>query len=174
MPRRPLRVALLLGLLLELSVLAGCGGAPRLDAEAGGTSAAIECVPYARQASGIQLYGDAAAWWDEAAGRYPRTGQPQPGAVLVFRRSARLPHGHVSVVTRVDGARDITVTQANWVHHRIAAAEPVVDVSAANDWTAVRVWWAPAHSLGVTVYPAYGFVGPATSAAAAMDRTAAN
>jgi hypothetical protein len=36
-----------------------------------------------------------------------------------------------------------------------------VDVSADNDWTEVRVWWAPSGQLGTTVYPTYGFVGPA-------------
>ena len=142
-----------------LSILLPAGLAVR--AGGGGVSADVECVPYARQASGVQLYGDAADWWDEAAGRYARSARPQAGAVLVFERSARLPHGHVSVVTSVTAPRAVLVTQANWVHHSIGAAEPVVDVSPGNDWTAVRVWWAPAHALGVTVYPAYGFVGPA-------------
>ena len=155
MMRWPVCVVLLLGL-----ALAGCGSSPRL-ASGGGSNEAIECAPYARQASGIQLYGDAAAWWDEAAGRYARSDQPQPGAVLVFRRSGRLPYGHVSVVKGVSSGREIIVTQANWVHHRIARAEPVVDVSPGNDWSAVRVWWAPSGQLGTTVYPTFGFVGPA-------------
>jgi hypothetical protein len=157
MVRSPVCVVLLLGL-----ALAGCGSSPRLATGGGGGSGeAIECAPYARQASGIQLYGDAAAWWDEAAGRYARSTQPQRGAVLVFRRSGRLPYGHVSVVSGVSSGREIIVTQANWVHHRIARAEPVVDVSPGNDWSAVRVWWAPSGVLGTTVYPTFGFVGPA-------------
>ena len=94
-------------------------------------------------------------------GRYKRSEQPAPGAVLVFRRSPRLPYGHVSVVREVSSGREIIVTQANWVHHRIARAEPVVDVSPGNDWSAVRVWWAPSSVLGTTIYPTYGFVGPA-------------
>jgi len=148
-------------LLLSLG-LTGCGSSPRLASSAGGgSSEAIECAPYARQVSGIDLYGDAAAWWDEAAGRYRRSTIPQRGAVLVFRRSGRLPYGHVSVVSGVSSGREITVTQANWVHHRIARAEPVVDVSPGNDWSAVRVWWAPSGVLGTTVYPTFGFVGPA-------------
>ena len=156
MVRWPVCVVLLLGL-----ALAGCGSSSRLGSNAGGHGEAIECAPYAREASGIQLYGDAAAWWDEAAGRYPRSAQPQRGAVLVFRRSGRLPYGHVSVVRGVSSGREIIVTQANWVHHRIARAEPVVDVSPGNDWSAVRVWWAPSGVLGTTVYPTFGFVGPA-------------
>jgi hypothetical protein len=83
-----------------------------------------------------------------------------PGAALVFRRSARLPFGHVSVVTRVLSPREILVTHANWVHHRITRDEPVIDVSPRNDWTEVRVWWAPAGQMGGGVYPAYGFILP--------------
>ncbi len=154
-------------LLLSLG-LAGCGSSPRLGE---GSASNLECAPYARQVSGIQLYGDAAAWWDEAAGRYPRTDQPQPGAVLVFRRSSRLPYGHVSVVRGVSSGREIMVTQANWVHHRVGRAEPVVDVSSGNDWSEVRVWWAPSGQLGTTVYPTFGFVGPA--GARATDQVAA-
>ena len=146
--------------------LAGCGSQPRL-----GSSANVECAPYARRTSGLQLYGDAAGWWDEAAGQYARTDVPQPGAVLVFRATGRLPHGHVSVVSQVQSGREIVVTQANWVHHHIAPEDPVVDVSAGNDWTSVRVWWAPTGQLGTTVYPTYGFIGPA--GAAPSDRVAA-
>ena len=141
-------------------LLLGAVPRPRRSAGDAETFADIECVPYARQASGIQLYGDAAAWWDQAAGRYARAEQPQPGAVLVFRRTPRLPHGHVSVVTQVASAREIVVTQANWVHGRIGRAEPVVDVSLDGDWSAVRVWWAPSGQMGATVYATFGFVGP--------------
>ena len=145
-------------MLLSALALAGCGSSRRL---ASGAASDTECVPYARAASGIELYGDAADWWDEAAGRYRRAAAPQPGAVLVFRRTGRLPHGHVSVVGALQSGREILVSQANWVHHRIARGEPVLDVSPANDWTAVRVWWAPSGQLGATVYPTFGFVGPA-------------
>ena len=140
-----------------LAACAGQGGPGRADLSG---TAGVECVPYARQVSGIQLYGDAASWWDGAAGQYDRGPQPSPGAVLVFRRSGRLPHGHVSVVAALRSAREIRVTQANWVHGRIARDEPVVDVSPANDWTAVRVWWQPASALGTTVYPTFGFIAP--------------
>ncbi len=144
---------------LAVFILAACSGAgaPR----AGGAAAtALECVPYAREVSGIQLYGDAASWWDAAAGQYDRSSQPSRGAVLVFRRSGRLPHGHVSVVASLRSRREILVTQANWVHGRIAHGEPVVDVSPGNDWTAVRVWWAPSGVLGTTAYPTFGFIAP--------------
>ena len=120
----------------------------------------MECAPYARQVSGIQLHGEAYSWWDQAAGRYDRGSVPRPGSVLVFRRSARLGSGHVSVVQRVVSDREIMVTQANWMRGHVTHDEPVVDVSSGNDWSAVRVWWAPTATLGLTAYPTYGFIGP--------------
>ncbi len=120
----------------------------------------MECAPFARDVTGIQLYGDAASWWEQAAGRYRRAEQPEAGGVLVFRRSGRLPSGHVSVVARLVSDREIRVTQANWVHHRVTRDEPVLDVSPGNDWTEVRVWWAPAGALGASVYPTFGFILP--------------
>ncbi len=125
-----------------------------------GASTSLECAPFARQVSGIQLYGAAYSWWDQAAGHYARSTQPVPGGVLVFRRGGSLDSGHVSVVDRVVSAREITVTQANWVHRRITRNEPVLDVSPGNDWSAVRVWWAPTGALGSTIYPTYGFIAP--------------
>ena len=56
------------------------------------------------------------------------------------------------------GARQILVTQANWVHSRVSLDQPVIDVSAANDWSIVRVWWPPSGGMGITDYPAYGFI----------------
>lgn len=139
-------------------LLGGCGGgSPR---GYGGTSSSLECAPFARQVSGIQLYGDAASWWDQAAGRYERGPDPVEGGVLVFRRSGRLPYGHVSVVARRVSDREIRVTQANWVHRRVTRDEPVRDVSANNDWSRVKVWWAPSNTLGSTEYPTYGFIAP--------------
>ena len=149
-----------LGLVVLLAV-AGCGRS--LPSPSAGTAANVECVPFARALSGVQIYGDAYTWWDAASGRYRRGADPAPGAVLVFRRTVRLPAGHVSVVSQVTGDREIRVTQANCVHDRITRNEPVVDVSPTHDWTAVRVWWAPANVLGATTYPTYGFVGPANA-----------
>ena len=146
------------GLLLLLAV-AGCGGGGRLPAA--GTASGVECAPFARAESGVQLYGEAYTWWAGASGRYDRGATPRPGAVLVFRRTGRLPSGHVSVVTEAGRPGEIRVSQANWVHGRITRDEQVVDVSSGHDWTAVRVWWAPAGALGATTYPTYGFVGPA-------------
>ncbi len=153
-----------------LVLLSGLAAAGCASGGGSGPSSSLECAPYARATSGVQLYGDAADWWDEAAGRYPRTDHPQPGAVLVFRRSGRLPYGHVSVVDEVKSDREIRVNQANWVHRHLGREEPVVDVSPDNDWSEVRVWWAPARQLGSTVYQTFGFVGPA--GASVTDRVA--
>jgi hypothetical protein len=76
----------------------------------------------------------------------------------VFQRSDRLPSGHVAVVSRVLCSRQIPVTHANWVHHRISEDQPVIDISAANDWPMVRVWWPPTGEMGLSEYPAYGFI----------------
>lgn len=146
--------------IVMLLLLSACGGGNRAATGAAGASTSLECAPFARQETGIQLFGDAASWWDQAPGRYDRGPDPVPGGVLVFRRSGRLGSGHVSVVRRVVSGREITVTQANWVHRRITRDEPVVDVSTGNDWSAVRVWWAPSRALGSTVYPTYGFIAP--------------
>ena len=160
--------------LAGLTILSACAGSPARPSmsSAGSRAASVECAPYAREVSGIQLFGDAASWWDSSAGRYERSAEPSPGAVLVFRRSGRLPSGHVSVVARLRSAREILVTQANWVHGRIARSEPVVDVSPGNDWSAVRVWWEPSGVLGTTTYPTFGFIGP--QPAARSDIVAAN
>ena len=141
-------------LALSVSACGGAGGGLRSSA------GSLECAPYARQMTGVQLYGDAASWWDQADGRYAKSSEPVPGGVLVLRRSGRLPYGHVAVVRSQLSSREITVDQANWVHHRVTTGEPVIDVSDANDWSQVRVWWDPANSMGVTTYPAYGFIAP--------------
>jgi surface antigen len=108
----------------------------------------------------VALRGAAADWWEEAAGRYVRAERPRRGDLLVFRRSGRLPSGHVAVVRGVEDRRTILVDQANWVHRRISRGEPVVDVSPGNDWSEVRVWWSPAGQLGVSPYATYGFIRP--------------
>ncbi|HVZ07240.1 CHAP domain-containing protein [Rhodopila sp.] len=143
-------------------VLAACGST-RPSPESGsyvGGSVAIECAPFARALTGVNLTGDAADWWPQAAGRYQRSANPDVGSLLVFRRSSRLPSGHVAVVSQVLSARQIRVSQANWVHHRVTRDQSIVDVSPAGDWTQVRVFWPPTGQLGTTVYPTFGFIHP--------------
>ncbi len=137
---RPFLPLLLIGAL----GLAACGtrapvGGAYLGGYVGGMVTA-ECAPFARALSGVRLAGEAADWWWEADGRYVRQDTPEEGSVLVLRRSDRLPSGHVAVVSQVLSARQILVTQANWVHHRVTEDQPVIDVSPGNDWSLVRVW----------------------------------
>ena len=149
---------------LALSALSACGsngptGGVRLGDYVGG-SVPIECAPFARALTGVQLRGAADDWWSEAAGRYQRAATPEVGGILVLRRSDRLPFGHVAVVTTVLSSRQVLVSQANWVHHRVSQDQPVIDVSARNDWSVVRVWWPPTDQMGVAEYPARGFILP--------------
>jgi CHAP domain len=154
---RGLRAAAVVALLLSACASGGPtgGGGAYVGGDVG-----LECAPFARALTGVQLSGAAYTWWDSAAGRYQRSSTPAAGSVLVLRQEGRLPSGHVAVVSRVLSGREILVTQANWVHHRVTEDQPVVDVSAANDWTAVRVWWPPSAQVGSHEYPAYGFIRP--------------
>ena len=157
----PRHIAVLLAVILALSACASGQPSGRMPVGSyvGGMVAA-ECAPFARALSGVGLRGEAADWWVQADGRYARLHNPEEGSVLVLRRSARLPSGHVAVVSRVLSAREVLITQANWVHHRVTADQPVIDVSAYNDWSLVRVWWPPSGEMGAADYPAYGFIRP--------------
>lgn len=122
----------------------------------------ISCVPFARQASGIELKGNAANWWDEADGLYARGSQPESGSVLNFRANASMRLGHVAVVTSVISSREIEIDHANWTGPGAAAGGisrniSVIDVSPANDWTAVRVGLGHTGQYG-SIYPTYGFI----------------
>jgi hypothetical protein len=120
----------------------------------------LSCVPFARALTGIGLHGDAADWWDLAAGRYARTHTPSVGGVLVFGRSSRVPSGHLSVVSRLLDERHIHVIQANWVPGELDVDQLVVDVSEGNDWSLVRVWYPPTARMGAHEYETYGFILP--------------
>ena len=122
-----------------------------------------QCVPFARAASGIQIYGDAWTWWSQAEGRYDRGHKPRPGAVIVFERSDRLRLGHVAVVSRVVEKRVVMLTHANWSRQngeRGHAEQDVTlfDVSPGNDWSAVKVWYRDSNGLGGSIYPVNGFI----------------
>lgn len=121
----------------------------------------LQCVPYAREQSGIAIRGHAWTWWDKAARRYERSDRPEIGSVLVFKRTGRNRYGHLAVVTQIRGEREIVVSHANWLNRgQIHIDTPVYDVSKGNDWSQVRVWYTPGSVIGRSVYPAYGFVAP--------------
>jgi surface antigen len=124
-------------------------------------AAGLQCVPFARQISGIEIYGDANTWWRQAAGRYPRSRSPASGSVLAIRGYGNSGRGHVAVVTRVDSSRLIRVDHANWLNGgEISVGVPVLDVSPANDWSEIRVWHIPGGHWGGRIYQAEGFIHP--------------
>jgi len=61
-----------------------------------------QCVRFAREFSGIQIFGDAWTWWASAQRQGLRTGRaPEVGAVLVFQPHGASTRGHVAVVSQV-------------------------------------------------------------------------
>ena len=126
----------------------------------------LQCVPYARRLTDIRIFGDAWTWWRAASGRYRRTRRPAVGAVLVLKR-VRGGLGHLAVVTRVLGDREIVVSHANWLNQgRIHQNTPVKDISFWGNWSLVQVWYTPGKHYGGREYPAYGFILPKVSTAA--------
>jgi surface antigen len=122
-----------------------------------------ECVPFARLVSGIQIFGDAYTWWQQAIGRYQTGFAPKLGAVLCFKPTGRMRLGHVAVVSRVITERVIQITHANWSpidgsRGQVENNVTVIDVSPAGDWSLVKVWYDPSRDLGSTTYPTYGFI----------------
>jgi surface antigen len=123
----------------------------------------LQCVPYARDVSGIQIYGDAHTWWGQAEGRYERGRQPKVGAVMAFRPAGNMVLGHVAAVTKVVDNRTVLLDHANWSpidgrRGQIERGVKAVDVSPNNDWSQVRVWYAPLGGLGTTAWPVEGFI----------------
>jgi len=123
------------------------------------TAGVLQCVPFARQASGIELYGNANTWWGQAEGRYDRGHEPRVGAVLAFSASRSMPVGHVAMVSKVVNDREVMLTHANWSYRGgIERNVRAIDVSPNNDWTDVRVWYGPIGDLGLRSNPARGFI----------------
>jgi surface antigen len=119
----------------------------------------LECVPYARMTSGIQIYGDAHTWWDQAKDRYATGNAPRVGAVMAVRPFNNSRLGHVATVSRIIDSRTILLSHANWsVPGAIERNVTALDVSPGNDWSQVRIWYAPSHGLGTTHWPVSGFI----------------
>jgi len=124
-------------------------------------SPGLQCVPYAREQSGIPIRGDAWSWWGKAKGKYDRSSRPAIGAVLVVGRTSKNRYGHLAVVTRIVSDREIIVNHANWLNKgRIHLDTPVRDVSPRNDWSQVKFWYTPGNVLGKSTYPVSGFIHP--------------
>ncbi|KQM98104.1 MULTISPECIES: CHAP domain-containing protein [unclassified Sphingomonas] len=161
----------MVGSLIRGALLLAFAGAASIPLEARSLLNYVgQCVPFARAASGVQIYGDAWTWWDQAAGRYPRGQQPKVGAVLAFAKTSRLPLGHVLVISRVVDPRVAMVTHANWsringVRGGVEQDVTVFDVSRNGDWTRVKVWYRDTQGLGSSEYPTHGFIyGPSPAA----------
>lgn len=132
-----------------------------------------QCVPFARKASGIQIYGDAWTWWDQANGKYDRGERPRIGSVIAFAKQPRLQLGHVAVVSRIVEDRVLMLTHANWSRQNGARGHAeqdvtVFDVSDDNDWSRVKVWYRDATGLGGTTYRVHGFIYAAGRPAAEL------
>jgi len=123
----------------------------------------LQCVPFARAASGIELKGNAANWWDAAGGVYARGQAPEVGSVLNFRATRGMRLGHVAVVTHVVSSREVEIDHANWAgpgasKGGVSRGMSVIDVSPDNSWSQVRVSLGGGDGKYGSVYPTYGFI----------------
>ncbi|MBL8554462.1 MAG: CHAP domain-containing protein [Phenylobacterium sp.] len=128
-----------------------------------------QCVPFARLISGIQIFGDAWTWWQQAAGKYETGFSPKAGAVLCFKPTQRMRLGHVAVVSQVLTDRVIQITHANWSpiegsRGKVEKDVTIIDVSPQGDWSEVKVWYDPNRDLGGSTYATHGFIYQDTSA----------
>jgi len=122
----------------------------------------LQCVPFARAASGIEIKGNAANWWDAASGVYARGQAPEVGSVMNFRSTRGMRLGHVAVVTSIVSSREVEIDHANWAgpgasKGGVSRGMSVIDVSPDNSWTQVRVSLGGEGKYG-SVYPTYGFI----------------
>jgi surface antigen len=140
----------------------GCAAAVPTPLAARGSDY-LQCVPYARAQSGVEIYGDAYTWWGQAVGRYARGNAPRAGAVMVFRPHRNMRLGHVACVSAVSDSRTVRLDHANWsvIDGRRGQIERnvlAVDASPDNDWSEVKVWYHPIQALGSTRWPLHGFI----------------
>jgi hypothetical protein len=125
-------------------------------------STVLQCVPYARIVSGVDIRGDALNWWGQAEDHYKRGRKPKKGAVLAFKPVGPMTLGHVAVVSKVLDGRRILIRHANWsVPGAIEEDVLAIDVSEEGDWSQVRVWHSPTGQMGARTNPTYGFIYPA-------------
>lgn len=155
------------GALLALAMVAGPVAARStidFDGDAGGGESRarrpyLQCVPYAREVTGVQIYGDAHTWWGQAAGRYGRGHEPKVGAVMAFRAGGSSKLGHVAAVSKIVDSRTVLISHANWSRRgQIERNVRAVDVSENNDWSAVRVWYDPIKAMGGRHWTLAGFI----------------
>ncbi len=119
----------------------------------------LQCVPFVRNETGVEIYGNANTWWQQAQGRYGRVRDPSEGAIMVMRGYRTDRRGHVAVVRHVVSDRIVIVDHANWMNGgEISRNVPVEDVSPNGDWSQVRVWNVLGAHWGGRVYNVRGFI----------------
>lgn len=119
----------------------------------------LQCVPFARRESGVEIYGNANTWWAQAQGRYETAEAPTEGAVMVLNGYNTNARGHVAVVKEQVSPRLVIVDHANWLNGgEITRDVPIMDVSEAGDWSEVRVWNVPGRHWGGRTYRVQGFI----------------
>jgi surface antigen len=159
-----IRLAAAAALSISLTACGGGSSLPDNVASAGNADNSVEpsqCVPYARAQSGINIYGDAYTWWNQAEGRFEKRSTPLNGAVLVLANYAGPTSAHLAVVRSIDSARTIRVDHANWFNDgQVYVDDPVIDVSPNNDWSQVRVFNIRNQAWGTKIYPVQGFITP--------------
>jgi hypothetical protein len=82
---------------------------------------------------------------------------------MAFRPYGGMVLGHVAAVAKVIDSRTVLLDHANWSpidgrRGQIERGVKAVDVSPANDWSQVRVWYDPLQDLGTTAWPVAGFI----------------
>jgi hypothetical protein len=126
---------------------------------------AVQCVPYVRAHSVVDIHGDAYTWWEKAAGVYDRSSAPVEGSVMVMVGYAGKHRAHVAIVRRLVTPREIRIDHANWLNDgAIYVNDPVIDVSPDNDWSQVKVWNIRSGTWGTKTYAVRGFIGPGPAA----------
>jgi surface antigen len=168
---RDLKIVVLLSFALSLGACSTSSHNPTAAtngsrvANTGDLPAPIQCVPFVRELSGVNLYGNAYTWWDSAlAAGYQRGQVPMENAVLVLKKSNRLANGHVAMVRRVVDPGHVELTHANWgsdeyTRRLVHNSMPARDVSAKHDWTSVEFFNEQAGVWGQP-YEAWGFIYP--------------
>lgn len=156
--------SLSLAVLVLLASTAPSGARSSIDTSdisggSGELAPVLQCVPYARRLTGIQIYGDAHTWWGQAEGRYAKGTEPKVGAVMAVQPHGNSRLGHVAAVSKVIDDRTVLISHANWSEPgKIERNVRAVDVSPGNDWTEVRIWYGPNQALGANHWPLYGFI----------------
>lgn len=118
-------------------------------------SSRLQCVPFARERSGVAIRGNANTWWNQAAGEFVRVKAPAIGSVVVMKTT----RGHVAVVTKIVDSRTVIIDHANWLSNgQIYLDQPMMDVSANNDWSKVVIWHPTLGQFGKRALGVSGFI----------------